>query len=63
MAMVTSRDVREIVDKLSSDKVKAREVTFISPFTNSLYFGRCENALYECLQSAISDGEKKKKLS
>jgi len=35
MAKVTSRDVQEIVEKLSSDKVKAREVIFLSP---TLYF-------------------------
>lgn len=31
MAKVSSRDIQEIVEKLSLDKVKAREVTFI-PF-------------------------------
>lgn len=34
--MVTSRDVQEIVSKLSSDKAKAREV--YSPFLLSIFF-------------------------
>jgi len=35
MTKVTSRDVQEIVEKLSSDKVKAREVISLS---STLYF-------------------------
>lgn len=37
MTIVSSRDVQEIVEKLSSDKAKAREVTFTFLFTNSLF--------------------------
>jgi len=51
MAKVTSRDVQEIVEKLSSDKVKAREVIFLSP------------TLYYFFLSLISDFEWEKSIS
>lgn len=46
MATVTSRDVREIVEKLSSDKAKARDVIFLSPSHSLIADFEWRNYLY-----------------